>query len=182
MKISTCDKMHTNYETFNSGLLVCFRNRTAITTKTNVQSFIDMIQEALDKRVNIIGIFTNLTKAYDVLNHKLLLEKLFCYGIMGSTNSWFRSYLTNKNQFIEFNQSDSSSVTVNRYRSSSTEIKQGEPQGSLLSPLLFLLYINGLALNIHGANVVMSADDVNVLITDSNTGSLQNKIDRVMAE
>jgi len=136
-----------------------------------------MIQEALDKQVNTIGIFTNLTKAYDVLNHKLLLEKLFRYGIRGSMNSWFRSYLTNKSQFIELNQSDSSCVTVNRYSSSSTEIKQGVPQVSVLGPLLFLLYINDLPLNIHGANLGTYADDINVLITDSDVGSLQNKSD-----
>jgi hypothetical protein len=53
---------------------------------TAVQSFIERIQEALDKRVHTIGIFINLTKAYDVLNHKLLLEKLSYYGIRGSTN------------------------------------------------------------------------------------------------
>jgi len=150
--------------------------------ETAVQSFIEMIQEALDKRDYTTGIFVDLTKAYNVLNHKLLLEKYFSYGIRGSANSWFRSYLTNGSQFIEINQSDSSSVMVNRYRSSSTEIKESVPQGLALGPLLFLLYINDLSLNIHGANLVMFADDINVLIIDSDIGSLQNKIDRVMAE
>jgi len=96
-----------------------------------------MIQEALDKQVHIIGIFIDLKKAYDVLNHKLLLEKLPSYGMRGITNSWFRSYLTNRRQFIEINQSDSSSVMVNRHRSSFMEIKQDVPQGSVLGPLLF---------------------------------------------
>ena len=58
--------------------------------ETAVQPFIEMIHEALDKRVHAIGIFIDLTKAYDILNHKLLLEKLFSYGIRGSKNSWFR--------------------------------------------------------------------------------------------
>jgi hypothetical protein len=72
-------------------------------------------RRALDKRVHTIGIFIDLTKAYDILNHKLLLEKLSCYGIRGSTNSWFMPYLTNRRQFIEINQCDCSSVKVNRY-------------------------------------------------------------------
>jgi hypothetical protein len=71
-----------------------------------VQSFIERIQEALDKQVHTTGIFIDLTKAYAVLNHKLLLENLFYYGITGATNLWFRSYFTHRKQFIEFCQSD----------------------------------------------------------------------------
>ena len=94
---------------------------------TAVQSFISRIQKALDKQVHTIQIFIDLTKAYNVLNHKLLLQKLFYYGIRGSTNLWFRSYLTHRKQFIEICQSDSSSMRVNRNRSSSMEINQGVP-------------------------------------------------------
>jgi hypothetical protein len=90
-------------------------------------------------------------------------------------NSWFRSYLTNGRQFIEINQSDSSSVKVNRYRSSSIEIKQGVQQRSVLGPVLFLLYINGHPLNIYDANLVTFTDDINVLVRDSDVGSLKNK-------
>jgi len=57
-----------------------------------VQSLIGRILKALDKRVHTIGIFIDLTKAYDVLHHNLLLDKLFYYSIRGSTNLWFRSY------------------------------------------------------------------------------------------
>ena len=69
-----------------------FRKRKYI--ETAVQSFIDIIQEALDKGTHSIGIFIDLTNAYDTLNHKVWLEKLSPYGISGITNLWFNSYLT----------------------------------------------------------------------------------------
>ena len=61
-----------------------------------VQAFIEKIQEALDNRVYSVGIFIDLTKAYDTLNHKVLLEKLSSYGIRGIANLWFKSYLSNR--------------------------------------------------------------------------------------
>jgi len=85
---------------------------------TEVQSFIGRIQKALDKLVHTIGIFIDLTKDHDILNHKKLLEKLFYHVLRGSTNLWFRSYLTHRKQFIEICHSDSSSRRVNRNKSS----------------------------------------------------------------
>jgi hypothetical protein len=126
--------------------------------------------------------FTDLTKAYDILKHDVLLEKLSSYAIRGTANSWIKSYLTNRRQFVEINQSDSSNVRVNRYRSSFMEIKQGVPQGSVVGLLFFLLYINDLPSSIHGTKLVMFADDINVLVTNSDVCALQSKIDRVIAE
>ena len=96
---------------------------------TAVHSYIERIQKALDKQVHNFGIFIDLSKAYDVLNHNLLLEKLSYYGTRGFTNSWFRSYLFHRKQFIEISQSNMSSGKVNTYRSSSLDIEQDVPQG-----------------------------------------------------
>jgi hypothetical protein len=73
---------------------------------TSVQSYIERIQDAEDKRAHTIGMFSDLSKAYVVLNHTLLLEKLPHYGIRGSTNSWFRPYLSHRRQFIKNCQSN----------------------------------------------------------------------------
>ena len=151
-----------------------------------VQAFIEKIQEALDNRVYSVGIFIDLTKAYDTLNHKVLLEKLSSYGIRGIANLWFKSYLSNRGQYIEVKYSDSCSNNVRMIRSSCKEIKLGVPQGSVLGPLLFLLYTNDLPLilnintNINDANLIMYADDINILIMDNDEYVLQRKIEKVI--
>ena len=129
---------------------------------TAVQSYIERIQKALDKRVHTNGIFIDLSKASDILNHKLLLEELFHYGIRGPIDSRFRSYLSSRKQLIEISHTNMSSGKVNTYRSSSLDIEQGIPQGSVLGPLLFLLYVNDLPKNVYYAQVGIFADDISV--------------------
>ena len=112
-------------------------------------------------------ILLNLSKSYDVINHNRLLDKLDSYGIRGSVNKWCQSYLTNGIQFVEISQIDRSKyVHQHRFQSSSKAISYGIPQGSILGPLLFLIYINDLPLNIQGAKLIVYADDTNVLVID----------------
>jgi hypothetical protein len=100
---------------------------------TQLSSHIERIQKALDKQAHTTGIFIDLSKAYDVLNYNLLLEKLFHYVIRGTANSWFRSYLFRRRQFIEICQSNSNSGKVNTYRSSCLDIEQGVPKVVVLA-------------------------------------------------
>jgi len=112
-------------------------------------------------------ILLNLSKSYDVINHNRLLDKLDSYGIRGSVNKGCQSYLTNGIQFVEISQIDRSKyVHQHRFQSSSKAISYGIPQGSILGPLLFLIYINDLPLNIQGAKLIVYADDTNVLVID----------------
>ena len=84
------------------------------------------------KKMNPIWIFLDLTKAYDVLNHKVLLSKLNTYGIRGVANLWFESYLSHQKQCVEIN-----SMKQGIYVLTTSEIEHGEPQGSILGPILF---------------------------------------------
>jgi hypothetical protein len=136
------------------------------------------LKESWYDAFNHLEVNSSLQAFVDTL--KILLEKLDSYGISGSTNSWFQSHLANQQQFAEINHSDARNIVVNRYRYSSMNI-HGVPQGSVLGPLLFLSYINYLALNTHGANLVMFTDYINLPIADTVVCVVQNKVDRVIS-
>ena len=80
----------------------------------------------------LTGIFVDLQKAFDTVDHQMLLATLDRYGICGATNDWFKSYLSNRNQYVSINDYDSGLPTISC----------GVPQGSLLGPLLLLLHVN----------------------------------------
>ena len=111
------------------------------------------IRQALDEGYIGCGIFVDLQKAFDTVDHEILLSKLDYYGIRGISNNWFKSYLSNRKQF----------VSINGYDSGLAEIKYGVPQGSVLGPLLFLLYINDVNQAITFCQLHHFADDTNLL-------------------
>ena len=111
------------------------------------------IRKALDDGNIGCGVFVDLQKAFDTVDHQILLAKLNHYGIRGVSNDWFKSYLSNRSQY----------VSINGYESSLAVINCGVPQGSVLGPLLFLLYINDLNQAIKFCKVHHFANDTNLL-------------------
>ena len=94
-------------------------------------TLVDKITKSLDNGDIVIGVFLDLKKAFDTVNHKIILKKLYHYGIRGNLNKWFESYLADRSQYVLFNGKTSDTRNVNC----------GVPQGSILGPLLFILYI-----------------------------------------
>ena len=131
-------------------------------TKMAILELQNRIIQSISNKNWCIGIFLDLSKAFDTLDHVILMQKLFHYGVRGVAFDWFRSYLTNRQQCTEFK-----SVT-----SSNLPIVCGVPQGSILGPLLFLLYVNDVVHSVKNARPVLFADDTNLIIEHTNFDEL----------
>ena len=125
----------------------------------------DNIKRLFDEINHVIGIFIDFKKAFDTVDHEIMLKKFECYGIRRHANMFFRSYLTNRRQF----------TVVNGVKSDIGIVKCGVPQGSVLGPLFFLLHINDIYRDVGYNAVRLFADDNSLL---SSGLSLNDAIDQ----
>ena len=135
-------------------------------TQLAVTLLVDKICKAMDKGNHFIGVFIDLSKAFDTVNHNILLSKLEHYGIRGTMLKWIEHYLSNRKQFVEYNcvKSDNENITC------------GVPQGSILGPLFFLLYINDLPNVSKLLSTIMFADDTNMFLEHHDIKYLESVI------
>lgn len=129
-------------------------------------TLMDKLRNSLDEGNFAIGIFLDFQKAFDTVNHDILLKKLSNYGIRGIVLEWFHSYLSERTQI----------VTYNGVKSDCKYISCGVPQGSILGPLLFLVYINDLPSVSNLFLPILFADDTNLFCSGKNLDTLVYKI------
>ena len=123
-------------------------------TSHAIITLVEKVSKALDTGKYVVAIFLDLKKAFDTVDHIILLEKLECYGIRGNIHSWFKSYLNNRSQYVEYNNA----------KSEIKHITHRVPQGSNLGPLLFIIYMNDFFRSSDLLFSILFADDTSVFI------------------
>ena len=135
-------------------------------TEYAILETLENVKSAIDENKITCGIFLDFLKAFDRINHHILLENLNKYGIRGLPHEWFSSYVTERKQYVKIGNAESSLKTVTC----------GVPQGSTLGPLLFLLYINDLPGSSKKLTFRIFADDTNIFYSSNDPEQLQTVI------
>ena len=135
-------------------------------TQHAIIDIVNTIQTNMDKRLFSCGVFIDLKKAFDTVDHAILLDKLNHYGFRGIINKWFSSYLQGRTQTTQ----------IGSYISERTVTSCGVPQGSVLGPLLFLLYVNDITSCSNKLTFYLFADDTNILYAHKNLKLLEQII------
>ena len=134
-------------------------------TEFATMEFVDQTMNAIDKQQIPVAILIDFSKAFDTLDHNILLGKLNYYGIQGVALSWFKNYLTGRTQYVNYNGIKSEEI----------KLTTGVPQGSVLGPLLFLIYINDLCSASKIFHAILFADDTSLTATMSSFSPFRPK-------
>ena len=140
--------------------------RANCSTSYALVELIEELSSSLDRNKVTVGVFIDLKKAFDTIDHSLLLRKLERYGIRGKANDWVKSYLHHRKQFVQ----------VDEHQSNLLNIVCGVPQGSVLGPKLFILYINDICNVSKLLHFILFADDTNIFKNGDNLDSLCKEI------
>ena len=135
-------------------------------------TMINKIANGIDAYEHTVGVFLDFSKAFDTINHDILLYKLDYYGIRGIALEWFRNYLSNRQQY----------VSIANANSTTKLISCGVPQGSILGPLLFLVYINDFCKSSNTLSFILFADDSNIFFSHKDPKYLLDTINQELRQ
>ena len=154
------------YSFFNNSNLLSnhqFGFRQGHSTSHVITLLTDKVTTVFENKQSTLGIFIAFSKAFDTIDHKILLNKLHHYGVRGIPFSWFKSYLTERTQQTEV--LGTKSTNINKLTSS-------VPQGSILGPILFIIYVNDFPKCLRYSSCLAFADDTTILISGKNQKNL----------
>lgn len=137
-------------------------------TELAVFNLIQHVAKDIERKQFSLGIFIDLSKAFDSLDHEILCNKLEHYGIRGLALNWFKSYLDSRTHYVQISGTNSDCI----------EVKLGVPQGSILGPLLFNIYINDFVFCSNLLNFFLYADDTVALLSGNNTKILEETMNK----
>lgn len=170
----------------NANNIICKRQygyQKGISTSDAIDSLIDDVVLCLNEKKKVVGLFLDLSSAFDTVDHEILIKKLVYYGITGKNLQLFKSYLQNRYQFVEI--SSTMNGKERKHTSKLVKVSRGVPQGSILGPLLFILFTNDLvdyiSKEVADVKVVTFADDTSAVVSASDSVELERKTNRALS-
>lgn len=135
----------------------------------------------INNRIPTVALFLDMSKAFDFVKHSILLQKLDKYGIRGQAYDWIASYLNDRKQIVRIRKLSESNRTIEDFDSDIKINKYGVPQGSILGPLLFLVYINDLPCSINH-ECILFADDTTIIVDGNGVDNFENDINNALSD
>ena len=139
-----------------------------------IAQVIGNILKNLEGNKSTIAVMLDLSKAFDTIEHRIMIQKLELFGVWGVCLDWFRSYLENRQMRVKCRVTSSQGETVSDYHT----VNYGTPQGSCLGPLIFLIFVNDMRLHLTDVDSVQFADDTTILFGHRNDNYLKYCVER----